>query len=217
MSKYLERYIGTYRVKAHYDLDTKDYPRDMVGNIDPSFDDYYIDCYNNIEIRHSDRDVLACYIPNVNRGKNILRCIYGNYVGKTTPPKVEKICDELLKYNILTDITITDGEVYFCFKATMIEYIAKLVRAKTSGAGIRPLSTKNLPRTPYVIPDKDMRLYKKAIDGKDPLVVGRIGQQWAKNHPEYKAAMKKNGLNIKQYAHKMGDWEAFCEFVANTI
>lgn len=214
MSKYLDRYIGTYRVKAHYDLDTKDYPRDDFGNIDPSFDDYYIDCYKGVEIRHSDRDILACYIPSPNYGKNVLRRIYLEKIGKECK-NIDKVVDELLKYNILKEITITDGEVYFMFKADMINYMAKLVKAKTNGAGIRPLSVKNLPKTPYIIPDKDMNLYKKAVKGMLPMDIGRKVQQYAALHTEYKANMRKLGLNIKQYAHKIGKWEEFCEFVAN--
>lgn len=213
MSKYLDRYIGTYRVKAHYDYYTKDYPRDDLGNIDPSFDDFYIDCQRGVEIRHSDRDVLACYIPNVNYGKNILRTIYEDKVGKRVVD-IKKVSEELLKYNILKDITITDGEVYFMFRADIIDYIAKLVKARTHGASIRPLSVKNLPRTPYTIPDEDIKLYKQSIKGIEDLKVGHKVRQYAAAHPEYKASMRKEGLTIKQYAHKIGKWREFCEFIS---
>ena len=40
MDNYLRRYVGTYRVKADYDLDTNDYPRDIDGNLDDSFGDF---------------------------------------------------------------------------------------------------------------------------------------------------------------------------------
>ena len=34
MYRYLEKFIGTYRVMAEYDLQTNDFPRDEEGNID---------------------------------------------------------------------------------------------------------------------------------------------------------------------------------------
>jgi len=44
MFRYLLKYVGTYRVKSYYDLDTLDFPRDAYGNINPTFDDLYIKC-----------------------------------------------------------------------------------------------------------------------------------------------------------------------------
>ena len=44
MYRYLEKFIGTYRVMAEYDLQTNDFPRDEEGNIDKSFEDLYIPC-----------------------------------------------------------------------------------------------------------------------------------------------------------------------------
>ena len=42
MYRYLEKFIGTYRVMAEYDLQTNDFPRDEEGNIDKSFEDLYM-------------------------------------------------------------------------------------------------------------------------------------------------------------------------------
>ena len=44
MSDFLKKYVNTYRVKAHYDKETNDFPRSYDGNIDDTFDDYYIPC-----------------------------------------------------------------------------------------------------------------------------------------------------------------------------
>ena len=49
MSGYLRKYVGKYRVKAEYDMSTNDWPRLSDGTLDSSFDDYYIDCSNNIK------------------------------------------------------------------------------------------------------------------------------------------------------------------------
>ena len=46
MAGYLRKYVGKYRVKSDYDLETNDFPRLENGNLDPSFDDLYIDCAN---------------------------------------------------------------------------------------------------------------------------------------------------------------------------
>ena len=65
MARYLQRkYVGTYRVKAEYDLVTKDFPRLEDGTLDPDFDDLYIDCAHKIQIKHSGGNILSCYIPN---------------------------------------------------------------------------------------------------------------------------------------------------------
>ena len=44
----------------------------------------------------------------------------------------------------------------------MMDYIATIVKPKTSGKSIPPLSVKNLPKAPYKIPTKDIEAYKNA-------------------------------------------------------
>ena len=86
MDNYLRRYVGTYRVKAHYDLDTNDYPRDEDGNLDQSFGDFYIECQYNTEIKHGYGAELSAYIPTLKRGKNALRKIYSDKIDNTKQP-----------------------------------------------------------------------------------------------------------------------------------
>lgn len=211
MSRYLDRYIGKYRVKAHYDEDTKDFPRDHLGNIDPSFDDFYIDCKNNIEIRHSDRDVLACYIPSLSRGKRILKAIISeeNIKVDKLPDSIEKIANRVKKLQNYPVIDITDGEVYIYFKADKLDFMAKLVGARTFGANIRPLSTRNLPKELYKIPAPALSQYKSAVAGLDGLQISAINRAFTELHPE----IKSRHLKCKESVHKNNLWSEYIEFL----
>lgn len=238
---YLKKYVGQYRVKADYDLDTEDFPRLENGNLDPSFDDLYIDCKNNIKIRHGVGNVLSCYIPAKGTGMNILRQIYTDKISDKLPKEkdsyLESLCDELVKKDILVSAEVLDGEVYFEFKAVMIEYIAELVGAKTAGKSIQPLSPKNLPKVPYEIPDKDMKMYQEAlkelpaqtvvIGGKertmvDGFLVKSINKQFddvvLKSKPKsfnIDQDRKSKRLKNKEYYHSLGaeTWQKYCEFI----
>lgn len=241
MSAYLRKYVGIYRVKADYDWDTGDYPRLENGNLDPSFDDLYIFCKNDIKIRHGVGNILSCYIPSKGRGLNILREIYQDKISKTLPKEkssyCEKLCGKLIEEEILVSIEVLDGEVYFEFKATMIDYIAKLVGASSYGASIQPFSPKNLPKTPYKIPDKDLKLYNESIkdfptratviQGKervtvDGLLISRITKEFDEviiaSQPkkfDINKDRKSKGLKGKNYIHSLGNdmWQCYCKFL----
>lgn len=239
MARYLQRkYVGTYRVKAEYDLVTKDFPRLEDGTLDPDFDDLYIDCANKTQIKHSGGNILSCYIPNKTRGMNILRKIYQEKISKTLPKDnvyLTNLCSALVEKEILVSAEVLDIEVFFEFKADQIEYIAKLVKAKTSGAKISPFSPKNLPREPYKIPNKDMELYKEAIQniptktvdmGRGPIVMpdGFIIKRLNKQFDEIIAATQKSGFDVdkdrrakglkpKEYIHQMDLWQQYCDFL----
>lgn len=243
MAGYLRKYVGQYRVKAEYDIATKDFPRLDDGKLDPSFDDLYIDCANKIQIKHHGGNILFCYIPSKGRGMNVLRKIYKDKISKTLPTEkttdekkyLENLCKALIKNEVLVSAEVLDEEVVFEFKADMIDYIAKLVRAKTNGANISPFSSKNLPREPYKIPDKDMKLYKEAIKdfpmktvnmGNGPIDIpdGLLIKQLNKQFDEKIAATQKPGVDVgkdrknkglkpKEYIHSMGMWKEYCKFL----
>ena len=244
MAGYLRKYVGIYRVKAEYDTSTNDYPRDWSGNIDPSFDDLYIDCRNDIKIKHSSNNVLSCYVPSKQRGTNVLKKIYTDKINDCLPIETNEtkkyfnnLCDMLIKFNILVSAEVLDYEVLFEFKTDMLDYIAQLVGAKTSGANISPFSVKNLPKTHYPIPKNDMELYKKAmlklpkkivtIKGKpremtDGLIVNKINDNFNKLlNKEFgkgfnaTTEMKSLGLKNKQYYHSIGKWKEYCDFITN--
>ena len=238
---YLKKYVGQYRVKADYDLKTNDFPRLENGSIDPSFDDLYIVCKNNTKIRHGIGNILSCYIPSKGRGMNILRQIYQDNIKKEIPTEkdtyLSKLCFELVDKEILVSAEVLDFEVYFEFKATMIDYIAQLVGASTYGASISPFSDKNLPKTEYKIPDEDIELYKEAIkdfpvktveiNGKqrtmiDGLLIKSLNARF--DNIITKSQSKKfdidkdrklKGLKGKEYVHSFGNdmWKKYCEFL----
>lgn len=243
---YLKRYVGTYRVKADYDQDTNDFPRLENGQLDPSFDDLYIDCKNGIQIRHGAGSILSCYIPNKSRGINILKRIYEDKVSDQLPTETSKtqryydnLCKQLKESKVVADAEVLDFEAFFAFQAKDIEYFAKLVGAKTSGASISPFSVKNLPKTAYKIPDEDMELYNEAMKniptktvnfkGKertmvDGLIVKQINSQFDKiiarsqsDKFNVEQDRKVKGLRGKEYIHSLGSdmWERYCEFIKN--
>lgn len=241
MAGYLKRFIGQYRVKADCDLATNDFPRTESGALDPSFDDYYIDCKNHIKIRHGVGSVLSCYIPSKGTGMNILRQIYTDKISDKFPKEktsyLEKLCEELVKKEILISAEVLDGEVYFEFKTDMIDYIAKLVGAKTHGASISPMSSKNAQKTAYNISEEDLDLYKEAIkdfptrtvevQGQTRTMVDGILIQKAnkefdkiiiKSQPkkfDINKDRKLKGLKGKEYIHSLGNnmWQQYCDFM----
>lgn len=61
------------------------------------------------------------------------------------------------------EIEETDSELLFKFKAKDDNKIIPILNPKISGASISPFSARNLPKTKYVIPDKDLAMYKNII------------------------------------------------------
>ena len=158
MSKYMMKYKGQYRLKVPYDLRTLDFPRTSDGNIDPNYDDIYIDCHFGSQIFHYGYTTLCAYIPSIGRGLNILRAI------------------QKLDSSIITDTRITDEEVLIYFKDKNLNKIIHLLKPRTVGAEISPFSKRNLPRKvkkfePYTIKDpkllkfkNDLKAYWKNVD-----------------------------------------------------
>ena len=152
MYRYLEKFIGTYRVMAEYDLQTNDFPRDEEGNIDKSFEDLYIPCSRGksvIKHTYDDEVLVICFYDKSSTAKNVfneLKCKYKNIY---------------LEY----DDCGTDALIYF--KSEDIDKIATIVKPKTSGSSIKWSSTKNLPKVEYTIPPKDLNQFKKITEKLD--------------------------------------------------
>lgn len=238
MAGYLKKYISKYRVKADYNLATNDFIRDKDGNLDKSFDDYYIPCSNNSKIRHYQQKILLYYCPSIGRFKNILKKIYEDEIGDIEKYQIVKISDkgnkiittsyeeiykELLDKEILIDIIEFDDEGEFKFKVDKIDYIAKLVGAKTSGASISPFSPKNLPSKKYNIPPEELALYKEitsVLDKNELLIINKIQNQFdsviqAKKGKLYdiNAKRKLSCLSGKEYIHSIGLFNDYLEFL----
>lgn len=211
---YLMKYKGIYRLLPELDLSTNDFPRTPSGEIEDI--DIYISCqygnkikcYGHIEKK---RPVwLIAYIPSIGRARNI-----------------KKALDELgIEY---IDYTENDIEADFKFKAKDIEEVAKLMKAKTSGAGISPNSVKNLPKSDYTIPVENLRPYKEitvVIPKGDILIISQITNRFmdeilSKKYKriDIKSDMRKKCMarQIKEYIHSMGMWDEYLNYLKKEI
>lgn len=88
---------------------------------------------------------MQAYIPSIGRGNNIIKAIYE------------------IDPSIIFDIEKTDAEILFKFKYVNSDKIIPLLKPKTSGAGISPFSSKNLPKNDYKIPNEDLNQYKELV------------------------------------------------------
>ena len=176
MDRYLiDKFKGKYRVMAHLDEQTNDFPRNYNGEVDEDFSDFYIKCRNNIEIKHGVGKRMMVYIPSKTKGLNVLKKMYEDSYGKkweeSDTKNDTKYYDGLINKVVAGSPVICaealDGEVTIDFYSDDIKWIAKFVHPVTSGANISPLSKRNLYKTKYVIPDEDVKKCK-AIEESYP-------------------------------------------------
>ena len=222
-SNYLySHYKGKYRVLAEYDWDTNDFPRNEQGNIDEDFNDFYIPGRKNVRIVHAGGNILGCYIFSNTLGRNILANIYEKECNKTSPKKMDKIGELLISENIIEEITIYDGEILFTFKAKHLDDWAKIFKLKTSGANISPLSTKNLPKSNYIINKNDEKEYDKLFDNLDKTQKMQVAKRatatiTSKFTKKQRAEMKQLCMKPKQYIHYIGKWDKLIDEVKKEI
>ena len=228
MFRYLEKhYLGKYRVKAHYDLETLDFPRTPTGGIDEEYDEQYIPCKRG-EIRHTYRDIrgkyiLAWYCDNIRTGVSVYNELKEKY------PEVDWEVDEDLGLG-KDDIYCNFGrkkDVIIYFEAKEIDKVASVVGANTRGASIRPYSIKNLPKEPYQIPEQELNEYVEAIEkfkGDSPLDLAQIlrkvnkefALKWDKNNESeisFITQQHNSKLKFKEYVHSIGIWNEYIEFL----
>lgn len=219
MNHYLMKYKGTYRVLPELDMNTNDFPRDSNGNIENSCG-LYITCQGGTKIYDYGKDgkymQLYAYIPSRTRGRNI----------------VKKLDSIGIKYSCYDE---TDEEVAFLFPSTEIDKVAKLLKAKTSGASISPFSKRNLPKSTVKIPDDEMAKYKKVtsrLNRGDTLVIKNINSSFmndvlakklrekGKRKPfDFKSDQKALGLSrdTKGYIYIKGMLNEYLEYLATKI
>ena len=220
MAHYLMKFKGTYRILPVLDEVTHDVPRNANGEIDESYEDLYISCQygNQIWVYGHDtngRILLTAYIPSIGRGHNI-----------------KKAMDE---QNIpYTHYEENDVEVMFRFKAKDIHAVAKLLKAKTSGANISPFSRKNLPKAKNVqIPTEEIERYKaisSQIQKADLLLIHKITTSFLENilqkkyrksdkSFDYKKDMKKCLMSrlTKEYIWTKGMWDEYLKYFEKEV
>ena len=223
MNNYLyNHYKGKYRVLADYDWETKNFPRDEQGNIDEDFNDFYIPGKKNVQIRHSHRNILGCYIFSISSARNILASIYEQELNKTAPKKLETIANELINNDIIINITYYDGEILFMFKNIYLNKWADILKLKKSGANISPLSSKNLPKSDYIINKKDEEKYKTLLINynktqKMLIVKKSVKTITDKLTKKQKIEMKKLNMKPKQYIHYIGKWDKLLEEIKKEV
>lgn len=224
MNYYLRKYVGKYRVVAEYDKATLDFPRTYEGDIDPTFADIYIKCANDIRITHSQGGELFAIIPSKQRGCNILKEIWTDKVETKLPkePKSEdkryltNLCKEIKKTGIIYGAEVLDQEVIFFFKDKDMDYMAKYLKPRTSGASISPFSKKNLPKSDYKIPKKDEDEYKKIMNTfpkrqmgdrtvPNGILITKINKKIIKKHK----ITEKPNMKAKQTIHSNGLWDEY--------
>lgn len=218
MANYLMKYKGIYRIMPELDRETNDFIRDENDNIEDA--DIYIACQHGSRITtygHIDGKKavwLSAYIPSIGRGRNVVK--------------------ELKKQDVnIEQYEETDEEVQFIFLPKDIEIVAKLMKAKTSGASISPFSTKNLgKRKDVVIPEEALNKYKEitsVVPKSDLLMIHRITNSFLENvlqkelkkgnkEFDYKTDMKKLMLarQVKEYIFYRGYWDEYLEYLNNS-
>lgn len=200
----MTKYKGVYRLRTEIDKKTNTFPREYNGEF--ATNDIYIDCHKNIRIHHYGKSILEAYIPSLGRGRNIVKAI-----------------NQELGDNIIFHIEETDEEVLFRFHSKNMDILEKYLKPKTNGADRSPFSTKNLPKSKYIIPDEDLVGYKKIVEKipKNQLItiVHRTNDflqslTTKKNTWEMiKSDMALKGIKGKDYIHSIGKWEEYINYL----
>lgn len=229
MNIYLwEKYKGKYRILPEFDLQTHDLPRTMNGSIDPDYDDFYIDSSKPLKIYHGYRDILSCFVTSLTAGNNILKAIYHQEIKQNSNTTIENICNELVTKNIINDITFYDGEVLFSFKSNKLDQFAQILKLRTKGKNIHPLSKKNFSKiNQYQIPSQDLNQYQNIVNNfvkkskeldinKRRLSVARSINKITKNFlSKYTKTTnyKQMGMTNKEFIHSINQWEQYLKFL----
>ena len=217
---YLLKYKGTYRLKVELDQNTNDFVRRDDGSLEDM--DVYIDCQHGCRIfcyghiNNTKPVWLWGYVPSIGRGRNIIKAL-----------KEKDI--------MLVDVRENDEEVEFKFKASDIEIVAELMKAKTSGAGISPFSTKNLPKSDVKIPTDEIARYKEitsVIPKTDLLFISRTTNEFLDNilqkslrkttkdkKYDYKSDIKKLKMarQVKEFIYVKNFWNEYLDYLEKEI
>ena len=221
-NRYMMKYKGSYRLLPVIDQETNDFPRTPNGDVEEDLE-IYIVCQHGSRIYAYGTDghkemQLAAYVPSLGRGRNVRKAM-----------DKEKI--EYYAYDE------TDEEVRFLFSSNDVEKVAKLLKAKISGANISPMSKRNLPKDKSVqIPDEDMKRYKDITSslGKDKMFsiksvnksfMDNVLAKKLKENPrarkpfDYKTDMRKMKMSrsIKKYIWSKGLWKEYIDYLNDNL
>lgn len=209
MANYLiTNYKGKYRIRTSYDLSTNQFPRKLNGTLEDV--DCYIDCHKGTRIHHYGNRILEAYIPSLGRGHNIIKAIQSE-----------------LGEDVIFHIEETDLEVLFRFNSKYMTKLEKYLKPKINGADISPFSSRNLPKSKYIIPNEDLISYKKTIENipKNQLIsLVHITNNFLQSlvtkkntWEDIKADMVLKGLKNKEYIHSIGKWKDYIKHLEKEI
>lgn len=221
-NRYMMKYKGKYRLLTPIDQETNDFPRTPNGDVEEDLE-IYITCQHGSKIYAYGTDghkemQLAAYVPSLGRGRNVRKAM-----------DKEKI--EYYAYDE------TDEEVRFIFSSNDIEKVARLLKAKISGANISPMSKRNLPKNNNVIiPDDDMAIYRNATSSinsgnmaklksinksfMDNVLAKRLKENPRARKPfDYKTDMRKLMLagKTKEYIWVKGLWKEYVDYLNDNL
>ena len=134
---------------------------------------------------------------------------------------------ELNSNSIIWNVVETDSEVLFRFNAKYITDLEPYLKPKTNCANRSPFSTKNLPKTIYIIPDEDLVVYKKIVS-KLPqnqlITLTHTTNNYLKSlatkkntWEDIKADMALKGLKGKEYIHSIGKWNEYLNYLQKNL
>lgn len=207
MNYLIKKYKGVYRLHTPIDQRKNVFPREIDNKY--AENDCFIDCQFGNKVFHYGRDILQAYIPSLQRGHNIIKAITE------------------IDSSMIFDIEETDFEVLFKFKHVNSDKIIPLLKPKTSGAGISPFSSKNLPKTVYKIPDEDFIKYKNIVSKipqNEILRITHTSNDYLKSlvtkkntWENIKADMRLKGLKLKEYLHSIGKWDEYIKYLEENL
>lgn len=194
-------------MRAPINPDTNDFNRKLNGIYEDI--DVYIDCQHGNKVFYYGNSILEAYVPSLQRGHNIIK----------TLQQIDPL--------IITHLQEGDSEVIFRFKYSNSDKVIPLLKPRTSGANISPFSSKNLPKSSYTIPEKDLNIYKHIvakIPREDILTITHNTNKFIKSlatkknsMENIKADMKLKGLNGKEYIHSIGQWDNYINYLRKEL
>lgn len=246
----MTKYKGVYRLRTETDKRTNLFPREYNGQF--ADNDVYIDCANKVQIFSFGRGILEAYIPSLQSGRTILKFIYRDLINENnTETKINTydvtrngetmsvtketvtILDEEIYTKEINNSTLifhieeTDEEILFRFHSKNMDKLEKYLKPKTNGADRSPFSTKNLPKSKYIIPDEDLVGYKKIVEKipKNQLItiVHKTNDflqslTTKKNTWEMiKSDMALKGFKGKEYIHSIGKWNDYIKYLKEKL
>lgn len=194
-------------MRAPINPDTNDFNRKLNGIYEDI--DVYIDCQHGNKVFYYGNSILEAYVPSLQRGHNIIK----------TLQQIDPL--------IITHLQEGDSEVIFRFKYSNSDKVIPLLKPRTSGANISPFSSKNLPKSSYTIPEKDLNIYKHIvakIPREDILTITHNTNNFIKSlatkknsMENIKADMKLKGLKGKEYIHSIGQWDNYINYLRKEL